>query len=104
MYRVKAHVGVDCDGIGLVALERFDGVLLGGGANVTALGIENHGNLRMFVFGVADDVFEYAFRAMRGEVGDLRFEGTHIRRSGVDNSHAKFVKRLLNGLVTQMCR
>src|SRR2546430_13752051 len=56
--RVTAEIGVDGDGIRAIALERLDGVALGGVAHIAALGVEKHGHAPMRPVGVLDGALE----------------------------------------------
>ena len=49
---------------------------------------------------VLDDGFQRGFSAVRGEVGNLRFECTRIRGGCVDDGDAKLVESLVNRAFT----
>ena len=89
-HRIETHVGIDRHGAGVVTLEGFTGVLLGGGADVAALGIEDQRHLRVRRSDVAAQVFELVFGTRCGEVGDLWLEGAGQVGGGVNNVLAKF--------------
>jgi GGDEF domain-containing protein len=87
--RIEAHVGVDGDGVGAVAVEGFARVLVRGGADVAALGVEDQRDVRIALAQVGADGFELVFRAERGEIGDLRLEGAGQVGGGVDDGLAE---------------
>ena len=68
-----------------VALECFDGVALGGVADVAALGIQNHRHVRVGAMDVVDRALELVFRFVRRVVRELRLVGAHEVRRGVDD-------------------
>ena len=78
--RVGAQVRVHGDDVGAVAVERFAGVLLGGAADVAALGVEHQQHVGMAVADVRAQPLELGLGADGGEVGDLRLERAHQRR------------------------
>ena len=88
--RIAAHIGVDRDGVGLKALEGLAGVLLGSGANVAALGVENDRDAWMLLVNVGDQRFELIFGAAGSKVGNLRLEGTDQVGGGVYDGRAEF--------------
>jgi hypothetical protein len=75
--RVEAHEGRQRDRVGAVALEGLARVLLGGAADVAALGVQDHRHRRRHAADVLHQPLELVFGAVRGEVGDLRLEGAH---------------------------
>ena len=87
--RILAHVGVDGDGVGAVALERFARVLRGRGADVAPFRVEDQRDVRIVLAHVAADVFQLLFRAQRGKIGDLRLEGAGQVGRGIDDARAK---------------
>ena len=72
--RVKPHEGRQRDRIGAIALEGFDGVLLGGAADVTALGVQNHRHVGRRRLDVGHQPLELVFGAVGREVRDLGLE------------------------------
>ena len=74
--RVLAHVGRKRDRVRVVAFERLARIVLGRGADVAALGVEDHRHLRMLAVDVRDQLLELVFCARGGKVGDLRLERT----------------------------
>jgi hypothetical protein len=67
------------------ALEGLDGVLLGGAADVAALGVEDDRDAGMLFVDVGDQRFELVFGAAGGEVGDLRLEAADQVGGGIDD-------------------
>jgi hypothetical protein len=65
--RVPAHVGADRDDVGVIALEGFAGILFGGGADVTALGIEHQRDLGVVGAQVGADALQLLFRTEGSE-------------------------------------
>ena len=90
-HRVPAHEGREGDRVGAVALKSFDGVLLGGAADVAALGVQDDGHLRRHAAHVFHQALELAFGAVRGKVGNLRLEGDHQVGRGIHDGGAKIV-------------
>ena len=84
-----AHVRVQGDRIGLKALEGLARVLLGGRADVAALGVENHRDAGMPLVNVGDQRLQFILGAVRREVRDLRLEGAHQIRGGIDDRAAE---------------
>lgn len=88
---VEAHEGRQGDGVGAVALEGFLGVLLGGGADVAALGVQDDGHMGRDGAHVGHELFQLLFGAVGREVGDLGLEGVHQIGRGLDDGGAEFV-------------
>jgi O-antigen/teichoic acid export membrane protein len=72
--RVGAEVWVHRHGIGAVPHERFDRVLLGGGADVAALGVEDEQRVRLRGPDVCAELLELILGAVGGKVCDLGLE------------------------------
>src|SRR5207253_731 len=70
--RVTAEIGVDGDGIRAIALERLDGVALGGVAYIAALGVQNHGHARMRLVDVLDGALELILGLAAGVTPGMR--------------------------------
>ena len=87
--RIKTHIGRQSDSIGTVAHKRFGRVLLGGVADVAALGVQNHRHPRSRLAYVRDQALELVFGAVGGEVGNLGLEGQHLVGGGVDDGCAE---------------
>ena len=99
--RVGAQVGVDGDDIGAVAIERLDRILLGGRPDVTTLGIEDQQHdLGIRVVDVRAQPLELWFGALRGEVGELRFERAHGVGGRVDDCRAELEHRVVGRVRT----
>jgi hypothetical protein len=88
--RIETHVGIHRQRVGAVALEGLARVLLGGGADVAALGVEDHRDAGVLLVDVADQRFELVLGAVRREVGDLRLEGAGEVGRGVGDRLAEF--------------
>ena len=86
---VEAHEGREGDAVGLVTLKGFFGVLLGGGADVATLGIQNHRHLRGHAAHVGHQLFELVFGAVGRKIGDLRLERLGNVGGGIDNGRAE---------------
>ena len=71
LHGVKTHEGREGDGVGSVALEGFDGVLGGGGADVAAFGVQNHWHVGGGAAHVLYELFQLVFGAVGVEIGDL---------------------------------
>src|SRR5262249_32301751 len=56
--RISAEIRIHRDGIGLVALERFERISLGRIADIAALRIEDHRNVRIVLVDVVDRALE----------------------------------------------
>ena len=91
--RVTTEIGVDRDGIGAVALERLDGVALGGVAHIAALGVEDHGHARMRLVDVLDGALELILGLVGGVVRELRLVRAHQVRGGVDDGPVELEDR-----------
>jgi hypothetical protein len=89
--RIAAHERIHGHRIGLVTLEALDRVLLGGAADVAALGVEDDRDAGVKLVDMVDDRFELGFGAARGEVGDLRLESADQIGGGVDDRGAEAV-------------
>ena len=63
--------------------------MLGRGADVAALGIENDGNVGVLFVNVCNDLFKRFFQTFAREVGDLRLEGADVRCGGVHDGTAE---------------
>ena len=63
--------------------------MLGGGSDIAALGVEDHGDLGMALADMSDHSLELRFGTRRGEVGDLRLERAGVGCGGVDNGTAE---------------
>ncbi len=87
--RVEAHEGRQRHRVGLVALEGLARVLLGGGADVAALGVQDHRHAGCDAVDVLDQPLELVFGALRGEVGDLRLEGADQVLGRIDDGGAE---------------
>ena len=96
--RVGAEVRIDGDGVGSVPLERLPGVVLGGGADVATLGVEDQCHVRIGLAHVLADALERPFRALAREVGDLWLERTHQVGSGVDDRLAERLGRVVGAV------
>ncbi len=97
LHRVEAHVRADRDGVRLVALEGFLGIVLGGGADVAALGVEDDGDAGIGLVDVRDQLLELVFGALRGEIGDLGLERADQVGGGVDDGAAEREDRPARG-------
>ena len=73
----------------LVALERLGGVLLGGRADVAALGVENHDDIGIGRADVATELDQLIFRPSGREVGDLRFERADLIGGRIDDRRGR---------------
>ena len=61
LHRVEPHVGRDGGAVRAEALEGFERVVLGRGADVAALGVENDRDARMRLVNVGDEILEFGF-------------------------------------------
>ena len=86
---VGPEVRVDGDGVGAVAAERLLGVVLGGRADVAALGVEHQHDVGVALPDVPTDPFEGRLGALRREVGELWLERAHEIGGGVDDRRAE---------------
>ena len=102
LHRVKAHEGRERDRVGAIALKGFDGILLGGGANVAALGIQNNRHMRRIAAHVCHELFQLLFSAVRSEVSNLGLERNGQIGCGIDNLRAKIID--LAGIALHACR
>ena len=84
--RIAAEIRVHGDGVGVISLEGFVRVLLGGAADVTALGVEDDDGVGRGGLDVVDGVFELRFGAVRGVVRELRLVRAHEIPRGIDDS------------------
>ena len=91
---VRAEVWVHRHGIGAVAVERLAGVLVRGGADVAAFGVEDQQHIGVRVVDVVAQPFELWLGTLRGEVGELRLEGTDGVGRRVDDRLAELVRRV----------
>ena len=89
LHRIETHVGRERDGVGAKALKGLDGVLLGGRADVAALGVQDDRHMGCHAAHVGHQTLQLLFGAVRGEVGDLGFEGHGQVGRGVDDGGAK---------------
>ena len=96
--RIAAHVGRQRDRIGLIALEGLARVVLGSRADVAALGIQDHRDLRMRATDVLDQALELRLGARRREVRDLRLEGADQVGGGVHDLAAEAEDRIVTGV------
>jgi hypothetical protein len=87
--RIEAHVGVDGQRIGGVALEGLPGVLLGGRPDIATLGIQHHRHRRVPSVDVGNQVLQLVLGMGCREVGDLRLECTGQIRSGIHDALAE---------------
>ena len=94
LHRIKTHEGRERDRIGPIALKGLDGVLLGGAANVAALGVQNDRHRRGIGPHVVHQALQLRLSAVSGEVGNLGFEGDHQISGGVNDAGAK-VKNMI---------
>ena len=91
---VGPEVRVDGDRVRAVAPERLLRVVLGGRADVPALGVEHQHDVGVALTDVAADPFERRLGALRGEVGELRLERAHQVGRGVDDRDAEALDRI----------
>src|SRR3546814_1499634 len=77
------------DRVGVVAVEGFGRVVLGGAADVTTLGVEDHRDAGVRGVDMRDEPFERVLGAASGEMRDLRLEGAGVLRRGVDDVAAR---------------
>jgi hypothetical protein len=91
---ILAQIRIERDRIGAIAAEGFDGVFLGGGADVAAFGVEDHRYGGVGIMRVLDQPQQRVFRAERCEVRDLRLEAAHQVGSGVDDGAVEFEQRI----------
>ena len=91
LHRIEAHEGRERDRIGPIALEGFNGVLLRGAADVTSLGVQDHGHLRGGAAHVRHEPLQLLFSAVRSEVRNLRLEGDGGVGRGLDDGSAEVV-------------
>ncbi len=103
--RIEAHVRIDGHRIGAVAVERFARVLVRGGADVAALGVEHQRDVWIRLAQIGADVLELVFGAQRGKIGDLRLEGAGQVGGGIDDRLAELHDRIrLAGQVRREAR
>src|SRR5690606_15706607 len=88
-YRVGAHVGIDRDGVSLIALEGFARILLRCRSDVAALGVQNNGQVRVVFTYVVTQSLQLVFRALGREVSDLRLDGAGVLGGYVDDGAAE---------------
>ena len=87
--RIKAHERREGDRISPIALEGLHRVLGRRAADVAALGVQNHRHPRRHLAHVGHQPLELTLGAVRGKVGNLRFEGDHQIGCGLHNGSAK---------------
>jgi hypothetical protein len=92
--RIEAHVRRQRHRVGLVAHEDLARVLLGGGANVAALGVEDHRHVRRDAAHVRHQPLQLVLGTVRGEVRDLRLEGAHQVLRRIDDACAEVEQAL----------
>ena len=87
--RIEAEQRRQRHRVGPVAHEDLARVLLGGRADVAALGVEDHRHVGRDVVDVGDQALELRFGAVRREVGDLRLEGETRSWVAIDDRGAE---------------
>src|SRR5690606_24688561 len=102
LYRVKAHVRADGDGICTVALKGLACVLLGCRTHVPTLGIQNDGQVRVAAANVVAQVLQLILGTLSGKVGNLRLDAAGVVGGDVHNRFAELVNRA--GFVGQLQR
>ncbi len=96
-HRVLAHVGIDGDGVGAVALEGLARVGLGGIADVAALRVEDHQRGGRALADVADARGELVLSAQRAVERDLRLVGGGDIGCRIDDAPVEGEQRLRVG-------
>ena len=91
---IVPQIRLQCDRVGAIALEHFARVLLRGRAHVAALGVEDDRDVGVAFLDVCDQRFEFVFRAVSREVGNLRLERANKIVRGIDDGAAKFEDRV----------
>ena len=102
LHRIKAHERRERDGICAIALKGFNRILLGCGADIAALGIQNDRHQRRDAAHMLHQALQLPLGAMRGKVGNLGFERNYGIRRRVHNGRAEVIN--LVGIALQSAR
>ena len=88
-HRVGAEVRIHGDRVSSVAPERLAGIVLGRGADVATLGVEDQRHVGVGLADIPTDAFQRLFLALAREVGDLWLERTDEVGGGIDDRPAE---------------
>jgi hypothetical protein len=91
---VAAHIGAHGYSVCAIPLEGFLGVIDCGGANVTALGVQDQKVLRMGRLNVPADRLKCRFKSEGRKVRNLWLEGAAMRSRGIHDPDTELLNRL----------